>query len=89
MNFPTRPMHCGLSSCYVLSIESKYFPQILVPQLPKEGIVYTSLLPVKISMRIFFFYQHSVTHMPIAGQQLGKHIPESYALNNRRTSIAR
>jgi hypothetical protein len=30
-----------------------------------------------------------VTHMPIARQRLGKHIPEAYALNNRTTSIAR
>jgi hypothetical protein len=32
--------------------------------------------------------QHSMTHLPIARQQLGKHIPEAYALNNS-TSIAR
>jgi hypothetical protein len=30
----------------------------------------------------------TVTHMPIARQRLGEHIPEAYALNNR-TSIAR
>jgi hypothetical protein len=33
--------------------------------------------------------QHSMTHLGIARQQLGKHIPEAYALNNRMTSIAR
>jgi hypothetical protein len=31
----------------------------------------------------------TVMHMYIAGQRLGKHIPEAYALNNRRTSIDR
>jgi hypothetical protein len=30
-----------------------------------------------------------VTQMPIARQLLGKHIPATQALNNRRTSIAR
>jgi hypothetical protein len=30
-----------------------------------------------------------VTHVSIARQRLGKHIPEIYALKNRRTSIAR
>jgi hypothetical protein len=30
-----------------------------------------------------------VMHMAITRQQLGKHIPEVYALNNRRISIAR
>jgi hypothetical protein len=32
---------------------------------------------------------HIVTHMPIARQRLGKNILEAYALNNRRTPIAR
>jgi hypothetical protein len=30
-----------------------------------------------------------VKHMAITRQQVGKNIPESYALNNRRISIAR
>jgi hypothetical protein len=30
-----------------------------------------------------------VTHIPVAGQRLGKHISEAYALNNRSTYIAR
>jgi hypothetical protein len=28
-------------------------------------------------------------HMSITRQRLGKHIPEAYTINNRRTSIAR
>jgi hypothetical protein len=32
---------------------------------------------------------YTVTHMAIARQRLGKHIPEEYALNNRGTSIAK
>jgi hypothetical protein len=30
-----------------------------------------------------------VTHIPIARQRLGKHIPEAYAFSNRRMSIDR
>jgi hypothetical protein len=31
---------------------------------------------------------HNVTCIPIARQRVGKHIPATQALNNRRTSIA-
>jgi hypothetical protein len=36
-----------------------------------------------------YTYIYYVTHMPIARQLLGKHIPEAYAVNSRITSIAR
>jgi hypothetical protein len=89
---------CNGESC-ILKYSTVYYSELVGNKClvfsrdTSEEVTFIMTVPsftyIQIRLMIINFWIHYVMHMPVARQWLGKLIPEAYAVNNRRISIAR